>query len=61
MDIMSKVDLAFSSNNTLDGSTSADNLIKSHQLDFLSSGLIPAETVDNDQENLAAIRYITRH
>ena len=31
--------------NTLDGSTLKDNLIRSHQVDYMSSVLIPAETV----------------
>ena len=44
---------------TLDGSTSADNLIKSHQVDYLLSKHIPAKSVGNFQvqEHLAAIRY----
>ena len=33
----------------------ADNFIKSHQTNFMSSALIPVEAVDNDQEFLAAI------
>ena len=33
----------------------ADNFIKSHQMNFLSSALIPVEAVDNDQEFLAAV------
>ena len=33
----------------------ADNFIKSHQTNFLSSALIPVEAVDNDQEFLAAV------
>ena len=42
--------------NTTDGSTLGDNQITSHQLDYVSSVLIPAEAVENDQEHLAAIR-----
>ena len=38
--------------NTLDSSTLADNLIASHQVRYMSSGLIPAEAVENDQEHL---------
>ena len=33
---------------TLDGSTLGDNLITSHQVDYVSSVLIPAEAVEND-------------
>ena len=40
----------------LDGSTLGDNLITSHQVDYLSSALIPAEDVENDQQHLVAIR-----
>ena len=40
----------------LDGSTLGDNLITSHQVDYMSSVLIPAEAVENDQEHLVAIR-----
>ena len=43
--------------NALDGSTLAGKLIKSYQVDYLSSALILAEADDNDQEHLAAIRY----
>ena len=42
--------------NTADGSTFGDNLIKSHQVDYISSALIPAEAVENDQEHFLAIR-----
>ena len=42
--------------NTADGSTLGDNQITSHQVDYMSSGLIPAEAVENDQEHLEAIR-----
>ena len=40
--------------NTLDGSALGDNLITSHQVDYMSSVLIPAETVDNNQEHFVA-------
>ena len=36
---------------TLDGSKLGDNLITSHQLDYMSSGLISVETVENNQEH----------
>ena len=35
---------------TIDHSTLGDNLITSHQVDCMSSALIPAEAVENDQE-----------
>ena len=35
--------------NTVDGSTLGDNLITCHQVDYMSSALIPAEAVENDQ------------
>ena len=38
--------------NTLDGSTLGDNLITSHQVDYMSTELIPAEAVENNQEHL---------
>ena len=38
--------------NTLDGSKLGDNLITSHQLDYMSSGLISVEAVENNQEHL---------
>ena len=38
--------------NTLDGSTLRDNLITSHQVDYMSTELIPAEAVENNQEHL---------
>ena len=47
--------------NTTDGSTLGDNQITSHQLDYVSSVLIPAEAVENDQEHLAAIRQAESH
>ena len=31
-----------------------DNLIMSHQVDYMSSALIPAEAVENNQEHLVA-------
>ena len=37
---------------TVDGSTLGDNLITSHQVDCMSSALIPAEAVENDQEHI---------
>ena len=37
--------------NTVDGSALGDNLITSHQVDYMSSALIPAEAVENDQES----------
>ena len=40
---------------TLDGSTLGDNLITSHQVDYMSSVLIPAEAVENDQEHISYI------
>ena len=33
-----------------------DNLIMSHQLDYLYSALIPAEAVENNQEQLVAMK-----
>ena len=39
---------------TLDGSTFQDNLITSHQVDCMSSALIPAEAVENDQEHITS-------
>ena len=41
--------------NTLYGCRLEDNLITSHQIDNMSSVLIPAEAVENDQEYLIAI------
>ena len=43
--------------NTLDRSTLADNLIASHQVDYLTLARIPAEAIENDQEHLVAIKY----
>ena len=37
---------------TLDGSTFQDNLITSHQVDCMSSALIPAEAVENAMSTL---------
>ena len=42
--------------NTFDGSTLGDNLITSQHVNYMSSVLIPAEAVENDQEHLVAIR-----
>ena len=33
-----------------------DNLITSHQVDYMSSALIPAEAVENGHEYLVVIR-----
>ena len=38
--------------NAVDGSALGDNLITSHQTDYISSGIIPAEAVENDQETV---------
>ena len=40
--------------NTADFSTLGDNLITSHEVDYMSSVLIPAEAVENDQENITS-------
>ena len=40
--------------NIADGSTLEDNLITSHQVDYMSSVLIPAEAVENDQEHITS-------
>ena len=40
--------------NSSDGSTFGDNLITSHQVDHMSSALIPSEAVENNQEHPAA-------
>ena len=42
--------------NTADGSTLRDNLITSHQVDCMSSALIPAEAVENGQEHITPCR-----
>ena len=41
--------------NTANGFTLGDNLITSHQVDYMSSVLIPAEAVENDQEHISYI------
>ena len=41
--------------NTVDGSTLGDNLITSHREDYMSSGLIPADAVENDQEHISSL------
>ena len=38
---------------TVDGSTLGDDLIASHQVDYMSLALIPAEAVENEQEHCA--------
>ena len=38
---------------TVDGSTLGDDLIMSHELDYMSSALIPAEAIENEQEHRA--------
>ena len=38
--------------NTLDGSKLGHNLITSHELDYMSLGLISVEAVENNQEHL---------
>ena len=40
--------------NNLDGSTLGDNLITNHRVDYMSSALIPAEAVEDNQEHLLA-------
>ena len=40
--------------NISDGSTLGDNLIRSHQVDYTSSLLIPAEPLENDQEHITS-------
>ena len=40
--------------NTAGGSTLWDNLITSHQVDYMSSAFIPAEAVRNDQEHITS-------
>ena len=39
---------------TVDGSALGDNLITSHQVDYMSSALISAEAVENDQEHITS-------
>ena len=41
--------------NTADGSTLGDNLTTSHQVDYMSSVLIPVEAVENDQGHISYI------
>ena len=41
---------------TVDGSPLGDNLITSHQVECMSSALIPAEAVENDQEHITSCR-----
>ena len=36
---------------TVDGSMLGDDLITSHQVDYVSAPLIPPETVENEQEH----------
>ena len=38
---------------TVDGSTLGDDLISSHQVDYMSLAHIPAEAVENEQEHCA--------
>ena len=40
--------------NIADCSTLRNNLITSHQVDYMSSVLIPAEAVENDQEQITS-------
>ena len=40
--------------NTPDGYPLGDNLITSYQVDYMSSALIPAEVVENDQEQITS-------
>ena len=40
--------------NTADGSTLGDNLITTHQVDYMSSVLIPTEAVKNDQKHVTS-------
>ena len=42
------------SNDTVDGSTLGDNLITSHQVNCMSSALIPTEAVQNYQEHVTS-------
>ena len=41
--------------NSEDSSTLGDNLITIHQLDYMTSALIPAEAVENNQEHITYI------
>ena len=59
---MVKITLIFSQNlvtaiNILNCSALVDSVTKKYKTDYLSSALIPAEAVYNDQKHLAAIRY----
>ena len=48
--------------NTYDSSTLGNNLITSHQVDFMSSMLIPAKNVENNHKHLVANKVgSTRH
>ena len=38
---------------TADGSTLGDDLIRSHQVDYMSSAVIPTKAVENEQEHRA--------
>ena len=40
--------------NIADCSTLRNNLITNHQIDYMSSVLIPAEAVENDQEQITS-------
>ena len=40
--------------NAVDGSTLGDNLITSHQVDYISSAVIPAEALEDNQEHFVA-------
>ena len=40
--------------NTADDSALGDNLITSHQIDYMSLVLIPAEAVENDQVHITS-------
>ena len=37
---------------TVDSSTFGDNLITSHQINYMSPALIPAEAFENDQKRI---------
>ena len=39
---------------TVDDSTLEDNLITSHQIDCMTSALIPAEAIKNDEEHFTS-------
>ena len=41
--------------NTANGFTLGDNLITSHQVDYMSSVLIPVEAVENEQGHISYI------